>query len=150
MRESLSGELPVADLARTLDLLADTAGRVTYRIAGRMSEQKRPQLFLQIDGALSVRCQRCLEGIDYALHVRRLLEFVNDEGALTQEEIEDDSRDFLPLQKKTDIVALVEDEIILDLPPAPRHEHCALPESRQEAADLSPFSVLKGLKNKAT
>ena len=148
---SLQGELPVADLTRVLDMLASSEGTLTYRVDGKMNvEQNRPQLFLQIDGVLSVCCQRCLEGIQYTLGVRNLLEFVGDENELTQEEIEDDSRDFLPVQSEVDVVALIEEEVILDLPSAPRHESCALPDTRQDAVDVSPFSVLKGFKGKAS
>ena len=67
----------------------------------------------------------------------------------TQEEIEDDSRDFLPAQSEVDVVALIEDEIILDLPSAPRHESCVLPASAQDNPEDSPFAVLKGLRSKA-
>ena len=148
---SLEGELPVAQLTRILDTLADSAGVLKFRIEGRMNlERNRPQLLLQVSGVLSVCCQRCLEGIEYSLKVSSLLEFVGDEDELTQEEIEDDSRDFLPAQGEVDIVALIEDEIILDLPAAPRHESCALPDTRQEKTDASPFSLLKGFKGKAS
>ena len=78
-----------------------------------------------------------------------MLEFVNDEEELTQEEIEDDTRDFLPAQSELDVVALIEDELILDLPSAPRHETCALPDAGQGTGRVSPFSVLKGFSGKA-
>ena len=146
---SLQGELPVAELTRVLDLLASSAGFISYRIDGSVGESGRPRLLMQLDGRLSVCCQRCLEGISYPLKVRNVLEFVDDEDDLTQEEIEDDSMDFLPAQSEVDVVALIEDEIILSLPSAPRHESCALPESQQGASELSPFSVLKGLVGKA-
>jgi uncharacterized protein len=94
---------------------------------------------------LSVCCQRCLEGIDYPLDVRSVLEIVENEEDLTQEDIEDDSKDFLPAQSEIDVVALIEDEIILNLPSAPRHGSCVLPDSGQGAGWVSPFSVLKGL-----
>ena len=148
---SLQGDLPISCLGRVLDLLADTSGSVHYRIDGQVnSEKKRPQLRLQIDGVLSVSCQRCLEGVSHSLKISSLLEFVDDEEALTQEEIEDDSRDFLPAQGEVDVVALIEEEIILDLPVAPRHKSCALPDSRQDKTEFSPFVVLKGLKGKAS
>ena len=146
---SLQGELPIAGLARVLDLLVDSSGRLSYRIEGSMAVRNRPQLLLQLDGALSVCCQRCLEGIVYPVKVRSVLEFVNDEEELTQEEIEDDTRDFLPAQSELDVVALIEEELILDLPSAPRHETCALPEAGQGAGRISPFSVLKGFSGKA-
>ncbi|MFT3960118.1 YceD family protein [Propionivibrio sp.] len=141
---SLQGELPVASLARVLDMLTDPAGDLSYRVQGRMGPRNRPQLVLEVDGVLSVRCQRCLEGIDSPVRIRSLLELVKDEEELTQEEIEDDSKDFLTAQKELDVVALIEDEIILDLPAAPRHESCALPQAGGLSEKVSPFSVLKG------
>ena len=140
----LQGELPVASLTRVLDLLVDSTGHLGYRVQGQMGPRNRPQLMLQLDGVLSVCCQRCLEGIDYPVRVRSLLELVKDEEELTQEEIEDDSKDFLTAQKELDVVALIEDEIILDLPAAPRHESCALPQAGNLSEKVSPFSVLKG------
>jgi len=144
----LQGELPVASLTRVLDLLVDSTGHLGYRVQGQMGPRNRPQLMLQLDGVLSVCCQRCLEGIDYPVRVRSLLELVKDEEELTQEEIEDDSRDFLTAQKELDVVGLIEDEVILDLPPAPRHDSCALPDAGRQTEKVSPFSVLKGLKGK--
>ena len=71
-----------------------------------------------------------------------------DVEILTQEEIEDDSKDFLPAEKALDVVALIEDEIILNLPTAPRHEACVLPEAGVQAEKVSPFAVLQSLKNR--
>jgi uncharacterized protein len=144
----LQGELPVASLTRVLDLLTDSAGDLAYRVQGRMGPD-RPQLILEVDGVLRVRCQRCLEGIDYPVRIRSLLELVRNEEDLTQEEIEDDSKDFLMAQKELDVAELVEDEIILDLPTAPRHESCVLPEAIAQPETVSPFSVLRKLKGKA-
>ena len=146
---SLQGELPIAGLTRVLDLLADSAGQLSYRIEGVMGARNRAQLQLQLDGVMSVCCQRCLEGVDYSLKVRSLLEFVDDEEVLTQEDLEDDSKDFLTAQSELDVVALIEDEIILELPSAPRHESCALPDTGQGNGRVSPFSVLQGFKGKA-
>ena len=146
---SLQGELPIASLTRLLDKLVDSTGSLSYRVGGRLGPRNRPQLLLQLDGVLSVCCQRCLEGIDYPIAVRSVLEFVDDEEDLTQEEIEDEAKDFLPAQSELDVVALIEDEIILDLPSAPRHENCALPDTGQGTGKVSPFSVLQGFKGKA-
>ena len=145
----LEGELPVAGFERIQDGLTENVGVIRYRIEGGLGERNRPQLHLQLDGVLSLCCQRCLEGIEYPLQVSNVLEFVGNEDELTQEEIEDDSRDFLPAQSEVDVVALIEDEIILDLPSAPRHESCVLPASAQDNPEYSPFAVLKGLRSKA-
>ena len=145
---SQHGDLNLVELTRVLDMLTVTDGVVRYELHGKMSSSKRPQLLLGLEGSLFVRCERCLEGVEYPLDIQRLLEFVSDEE-LTQDEIEDDSKDFLPVESELDVVALIEDEIILDLPTAPRHESCVLPDSGQSTESLSPFSVLKGFLNKA-
>ena len=146
---SLQGELPIAGLTRVLDLLADSVGCLAYRVEGRMGPRSRSQLWLEVGGTVTLCCQRCLEGILYPLEVRSLLEFVDNEDELTQEEIEDDSKDFLLAQKELDVMALIEDEIILALPAAPCHESCVMPTAGQGSARISPFSVLTGLKGKA-
>ena len=146
--KSLDGELPIVCLDRAHDWLADTAGALKYRIEGGMSDREKPMLRLEIDGVLFVRCQRCLEGIRYPLNVRNVLECVDDEYALTREELGDGSRDFLPAWSEIDVVALIEDEVILHLPIAPRHEDCVLPGTGQGGAErVSPFAVLESLKN---
>ena len=146
---SLQGKLLIADLTRILDKLVDSTVYISFQVMGRFSPRNRPQLLLQLHGVLSVCCQRCLEGIDYPLEVSSVLELVDDDEDLTQEEIEDDSLDFLPAQEELDVVALIEDEIILDLPSAPRHEMCSLPEMSHGNGYASPFSVLKSYKGKA-
>ena len=145
----LQGELLVSELTRVLDSLVDSDGSLQYRVEGLLDHRNKPQIRLRLDGDLSVRCQRCLDGIVYPVRIRSLLEFVDDENDLTQEDLEDDSKDFLPAQKELDVVALIEDEIILDLPSAPRHESCALPDADLGTGRVSPFSVLNGLKRKA-
>ena len=145
----LQGELPVESLGRVLDLLVDSGGSLQYRVEGLLDPRNKPQIKLWVGGDLSLRCQRCLNAIAYPLEIRSLLEFVDDEVDLTQEDIEDDSKDFLVAQKELDVVALIEDEIILGLPSAPRHESCALPDADLGAGKVSPFSVLQGLKRKA-
>lgn len=146
---SLQGELAVASLSRVLDLLTDSAGCVQYRIQGGIGPLGRSQLLVAVDGILSLCCQRCLEAIDYRLEVRSLLEFLDDDGELTQEEVEDDSRDFLPHQQELDVAVLIEEEILLALPTAPRHDDCVLPGAGQPTERVSPFSVLAGFHGKA-
>ncbi|MEO8410857.1 MAG: YceD family protein, partial [Propionivibrio sp.] len=142
------GEVRIAELTRLRDLLADPSGCLRYRLDGKVGPRDRLQLLLQVDGMLSICCQRCLEGIDNPVAIKSLLEFVDDED-LTQEEIEDDTKDFLPVVSELDVVALIEDEVLLDLPYAPRHESCVLPAAARETGTISPFSVLKGLIGKA-
>lgn len=144
-----AGEAPVAALERVLDMLADTSGCVNWKVVSSVGAKNRPRLTLEINGELNVLCQRCLQGMAFPISIGSVLEFVEDEEDLTQEELEDDSVDFLPMQGEVDLLTLVEDEIILSLPSVPRHEKCALPGAGQKTERDSPFSVLKGLAGKA-
>jgi len=90
-----------------------------------------------------------MERLDFPLHVESVLELLESEADLTQEALEDDSRDYLPADKKLDVLALIEDEVILGLPVVPRHDGCSLPEGGEQTKKESPFSMLAGLKGKA-
>lgn len=146
---SIEGKLPVASLTRVLDKLTESSGFLSYHVQGRLSSRGRVQLLLRLDGILSVCCQRCLEGILFPVEISNMLEMVDNEEDLTQEEIEDDSKDFLPMQEKLDVALLIEDEVLLCLPFAPCHDNCALPVIKQNVEVNSPFSVLKNFKGKA-
>ncbi len=146
---SLAGELQVSALGRIHDLLTDTRGCLRYRADGVLSKRGRAQLRLEVTGVLALCCQRCLEMLEYPLHLSSVLEFIDNENDLTQDELEDDSRDFLTNDQALDVESLIEDEILLALPPAPRHEECSLPGPAQDIAPILPFSVLAGLRGKA-
>ena len=49
--KALQGELPVSGLERLHDALAEIAGSVVFRLAGRMSRQDKPQLVLEVTGS---------------------------------------------------------------------------------------------------
>ena len=113
----------------------------------------------ELDAALTLRCERCLEPVDIRLQVPVALQL---EGHGPVEPLEgyellerDAGRDLIPRR-------LVEDEVLLSVPLAPRHEDiadCAPevrellsgeadgadPEERSEA-EPSPFAVLESLK----
>jgi uncharacterized protein len=66
---------------------------------------------------------------------------------LPKDELENDEVDVIEVGAgdRLDVLALIEDEIILALPLAPRHESCGLPRTDCGAGRESPFAVLAGL-----
>lgn len=144
----LEREVAVSSLERLRDQLAMDEGVVSYRLQGLKGERGQPQLWLQAHGVLLLRCQRCLEAVSFELDVDSLLELVREEAELSQEDLEDDGKDFLPVSEALDVVALVEDEILLSLPLIPRHEVCGLPAEKRAGEQQSPFAALAGLKGK--
>lgn len=105
-------------------------------------------LQLEVGGLLLLACQRCLEAIPFELDVDSLLELIPADAELSQEELEDDTRDFLSVAGELEVAELVEDEVLLALPVAPRHERCGLPGAADAGERINPFAALTGLKGK--
>ncbi len=105
-------------------------------------------LHLQATGVLPLSCQRCLEAIRFDLDIDSRLELVPEDSELSQDELEDDTRDFLPVAGALEVAELVEDEVLLALPVAPRHERCGLPGAAGVGERIAPFAALAGLKGK--
>ena len=144
----LEGTLAVSELERLHDLLAEVAGEVSFRLRGFKGESGESMLHLEVSGVVPLACQRCLEPVPCDLDVDNLLELVPEGADLSQDELEDDTRDFLPVDRELDVVELVEDEILLALPVAPRHEKCGLPGAADAGERINPFAALAGLKGK--
>jgi uncharacterized protein len=91
--------------------------------------------------------------VDVPVHIDRSFRFVESEA---QAELEDDesSEDVLVLSQDFDLVGLIEDEVLMDLPVVPRHETCPVaikllaadPDFEDTPAKPNPFAVLAGLK----
>ena len=138
----------MAGLERLHDLLADVSGEISWRIEGSKGERGELLLQLTVGGTILLACQRCLEAIPFDLDVDSLLELVPASVELSQDELEDDTRDFLPVERELDVAELVEDEVLLAVPVAPRHERCGLPGAADAGERVNPFTVLGGFKGK--
>ncbi|MBY0578229.1 MAG: DUF177 domain-containing protein [Burkholderiales bacterium] len=136
MGRSLCGEMDIPRLGRLADLLYSNSGRVGYTLQGKVDAEGNFLLHLGIDGLLHLRCQRCLGEIEYPLDLQARLMIVKDEADLVSIEDEDPEVDSIVVKDKIDILPMVEDEILLELPFSLRHFECDVRES--------PFSILKG------
>jgi len=124
--------------------------KVKFLFVSKVSRGARGEYLLQlvVTGVIPLLCQRCLKAVPFDLDVDNLLELVPEGAELSQDELEDDTRDFLPVAKELDVAELVEDEILLALPVAPRHEKCGLPGAADAGERSNPFAALAGLKGK--
>jgi uncharacterized protein len=121
--QSLSGQFPVAALPRLQDCIADNAGEVRFEVKGGHDARRRPVLTLNIGGVLHLRCQRCLGALDHKLEFSNTLRLTSGiEAGETEEEA-----DCIEASAELDIAGLVEDEILLSLPYAPRHREGQCP-----------------------
>ncbi len=142
--KELRGEIAVSELSRLGDMLANSDGSLTYILRG-IHEDGRDMLEVALQGTCTLRCQRCLGGLEYPVNlVSRLLLLPADELEAVEE---DDDVDAIEAESRLDVVALIEEELLLALPFAPRHSEgecaSAMKDLQRKA---SPFAVLAGLK----
>jgi len=176
--DSLAGEVPVRELPR---ILAETAAGApasatddtfAYTLDGFVREEAAEpgaavtqRLFVDVTvkGRVWLDCQRCLGVYAEPVATKMRFEVVANEAAADSAPMDDDELDVLVGSKKFSMLELIEDEVLLALPTAPKHVVCpevheslvtgADGEVEPEAAPEeekrpSPFAALAGLKTK--
>jgi uncharacterized protein len=143
------GTLPLSGFPRLQDVLVSNAGAVAYAVQGRRDERGRPSLRVSVRGTLQLRCQRCLGPLAHEVRAEALLVLATSQAEIDAEPAGVDAPDRVVAGKEMAVRDLVEDELILALPYAPRHEGC---EARPEGSDggshkalSSPFAGLRGM-----
>ena len=150
-RRKIGGEVPVTELPRLQDFLENQQGILGYSIRGGVDVQGNNFLDVSVTGRCQVRCQRCLETMDYPVQLdTRLL--LRDQASLDAEEMhpdEEEEFDSILADAHLDVLGLLEDEILLSLPIAPRHEQGACQAAGGESRhgeERHPFAALAKLK----
>ena len=139
------GTLPLSGFPRLRDLLVSDAGDVRYTVRGVRDEHGRPSLEIGVRATLPLRCQRCLGPLAYEVEEQALLVLAASQAEIDADPVAVDSPDRVVAEKEMDLRVLIEDELILALPYAPRHEGCAArPEGNDQTAS-SPFAGLRGM-----
>lgn len=118
--ESLSGRLSIEELPRLRDSLRPDDAAVQYRLSGCLAAG-RPALRLEVEATVWLVCQRCMAAYPEALNLDNVLPVARNEAELERWERLDPLLDALVADPSLDLVALVEDEILLSLPPVPLH-----------------------------
>lgn len=142
---SIDGDIAVAALARLAELLAENSGRLRFSVVG---ETQDGHLFLNLEtsGSLGLRCQRCLEPLAHVVDLESRFRLILAGEAWPDEELADDSFDAIAAEHEQDLVDLVEQEVLLSLPVAPRHADCEALQAEDEGPVASPFAGLAALK----
>ena len=125
------------------------AWQIQTQFTANQAGDQAQTLRLRLNGQAPLTCQRCLQTFQYSLNVERLFIVVADEAAADAYPIEDDLLDPLVCSPHFDVLALIEDEILLSLPLVPKH-----PEALCAPSPLlgvieepeNPFKVLKNIK----
>ena len=145
------GVTPVSEMTRLAADCANNSGEITWAIQGGSTPQGYPSMTLSVAGPVQLVCQRCLAPFDYHLDSSTQLVLGRDDEEADQfeEVLDDDSIDVIVGSHAADIRELLEDEALLALPQAPKHEVC--PDTTVldtlKSEKVSPFAGLKNLKS---
>ena len=149
LKEHREGELAVADFARLREELAEPSGLVKWSLQGGTDGLGHAQLTLSVSTSVKLMCQRCLTPFALDISSESVLLLAKDDAAADALEAQspDDSIEVMVGSKATNILELIEDEVLLSVPLSPKHERCpdqALQDGGDVAAKrISPFEVLK-------
>ncbi|NOU26141.1 MAG: hypothetical protein HOO90_11475 [Methylotenera sp.] len=161
--EYLTGQLLVADSPRLGDFLGilntqnrpndsenlnlSALGTVDYKLQGKKDALGQYLLYLSLNIHLTVICQRCLSEMPLKLKLsfNYLIGDVSDADVNALEIDNNDDFDLQQANKAMDVIALIEDEIIMAMPIAPMHEEGCTALVMQSGEKPNPFAALKGL-----
>lgn len=154
--DELEGSLPLNAFSR-LDARPGQGAEeetLSYRVAGqrKVDVLGNERLFLQlaVRGAVRLECQRCLEDVACEVDSDTRLLLVPEGKELPEDDLAEDlgDADFDPIhaERNLDVLALIEDELLLALPIVPVHEECSVPGGDRHDDEASPFAVLGKLK----
>ena len=147
----LRGLVPLAEMPRLQDILAIPEGEISYFVRGLPEKDGKPMLEVTVEGLCQLRCQRCLNGFAYP--VKLVSHLLLTQAAELDEFSVDESNDVdsIAADKHLDVLNMIEDEILLSLPFAPKHPlgECQPVVEKFNPSEKHPFAVLEGLKNLA-
>jgi uncharacterized protein len=153
----VAGTLRPGALPRLGEQLFNEQGGIEYRVSGFLNPKQQPAVRLEIHAEIDLRCQRCLGPLHTALDLRREIVLVDAADEFEQGAEEDEAVDIIPAVSRLDLGELIEEEILLGLPIAPRHaegecraqtlEQATGPAGAQPQEANSRWAVLARLKH---
>jgi uncharacterized protein len=144
----MTGKMPVSALdERVHSDLSDTSGTVEYTVEGFRDGSSRLSLRLRVNADVMVSCQRCLEAMPYQVATDVVVTLFARQEKLDEAVELDETLDAILALEELDVVAMIEDEIIMGLPHSTKHDECGSEALTRAKADKpNPFAVLATLK----
>jgi uncharacterized protein len=84
--------------------------------------------------------------VRFPLSIHSRLQLIAPGEDWPDDDLVDDSTDAIAAEGELNVQSLIEDEVLLALPIAPRHEQCESPLANASEHGSSPFSALAALK----
>jgi len=141
--------IALSQFLRLSDALASLEEKLDYKLIGYIGADSKLGLRLSVQGNVQLTCQRCLEPLAFWIDIDADFVLVADEGHIPSQDVENDIKDYLVASPQMSVTDLLEDELLLALPFAPKHEECEdKTATKMQTEKQSPFAVLKGLKTR--
>jgi uncharacterized protein len=119
-RGVIEGTLDAVALPRVAERLVEERAPVRWRIEGSTDALGRPALALALEGELPLECQRCLGAYRWPVAQQTQVLLARSEAELAA--LDNDSElEVVLAAAPLDPAELVEDELVLAMPFAPRH-----------------------------
>lgn len=142
---SLRGQWPVGNFPRLRDVLHDDTGTVEYVLQGRRDALGQAYLLLSARARLNLTCQRCLAAVEWALEPQATLLLAASQSEIDAQPIAPEMPERVVAHREMEVRDLVEDELLLALPYAPRHEDCPAQRKVAPGQRQMPFAALRGM-----
>jgi uncharacterized protein len=154
-RGELKGEIAVSSLKRIADMLYSDEGSVVVELFfGR--EGRLAKVEGRIHAVLQLECQSCLQAVEWSVDNVIKLGIVNSIDQANR--LPEDYEPLLVEDETMRLSDLIEDELLLNLPTYPKHQHScfaanadkiktSISEPDSKSSPENPFSILATLKN---
>lgn len=150
-QQQCSGEVRLQALNRRVwshELLVKRDAVIQFQARGGTDRWQRPFINVSVKGELQLICQLCLQAVSWTLSDQSHVVLFADEQSLDEAMVADEALEGILWQEQFNLVSLIEDQILMAIPVAPRHSDCdhVLATSTNQASD-NPFAKLVGLKS---
>ncbi|MES2384108.1 MAG: YceD family protein [Pseudomonadota bacterium] len=142
--EPLVEHTPLATMARLAQEIHGPAPdlavswRATGELRARAGAEDDVWVHLEATTSLPLTCQRCMAAVATPLEIDQWYRFVADEDIAMAED-DASEEDLLVMAPQFDLLAVVEDELLMALPLVPMHETCPeTPVFSAGEAELAP------------
>lgn len=143
--EVRAGRWALRELPRLRPSLVDDAGELHYELRGTRDALGRRALRLKISAVLSLCCQRCLDTLMFPLELDAVLVLATSEAEIDADADDPEAPDRVLAKREMPICELIEEEVLLAMPFAPRHERCGERTRERGEHRASPFAGLSAL-----
>jgi uncharacterized protein len=155
-RSRIEGRVALATLPRLGESVVNSDGALDYTLECVQDRRDRTLLRLRVQGKVQLQCQRCLEAMPHEVNIDSSLRPVAAEVLEQEYDDDPDEPDCIAHSRELDLAGLIEDEVILALPPYPRHTEgqCAarkaadVGDANRAEAKILAFNALKALKGR--